>query len=233
MVFGGLWAGLAIVGGAVLVLVLGEPSVRMMAVFLGLAAGVMLAAAAGDLLPQAVLLSGFGRSFGGLVAGGLLLGGLRWLSDCLPAWAQGERRLGYLVFAGVALHDILEGLAVAVGYSVEQSLGLALVAAVGVHHVPEGIAMAAPLYRAGVARRRILLLSGLTALMTPLGTGLGLGVQGMPQRVLGVLLAMAAGAMAALALGELLPGAKQYHIRCAMAGLMVGLVAMSLLCWMS
>ena len=54
MLINGFLAGLAIVVGAGIVLAWGEPSERVMAVMLGLAAGVMAAAAGGDLLSWAV-----------------------------------------------------------------------------------------------------------------------------------------------------------------------------------
>ncbi len=234
MLINGLLAGLAIVVGAVIVLVLGEPSDRVMAVMLGLAAGVMAAAAGGDLLPAAVALGGRLGALGGFIAGGVIMQELGQIMDRLPAVnresAHSSRRVGYLVFAGVALHDILEGMAVAVGYGVTETLGLALAAAIGIHHVPEGMAMAAPLKASGTSGRFILGLASLTALMTPFGVWLGMGAQGLSMAAMGVLLAAAAGAMAALAFFELCPEAWQYHVWGGRVGFLAGLIAMLAVC---
>ena len=232
MLINGLLAGLAIVVGALIVLVLGEPSDRVMAVMLGLAAGVMAAAAGGDLLPAAVALGGRLGAIGGFIAGGVIMQELGQIMDRLPIVnresAHSSRRVGYLVFAGIALHDILEGMAVAVGYGVTETLGLALAAAIGIHHVPEG--MAAPLKASGTSGRFILSLASLTALMTPFGVWLGMGAQGLSMAAMGVLLAAAAGAMAALAFFELCPEAWQYHVWGGRAGFLLGLIAMLAVC---
>ena len=234
MLINGFLAGLAIVVGAGIVLAWGEPSERVMAVMLGLAAGVMAAAAGGDLLPAAVALSGRWAALGGFIVGGVVMQQLGAILDRVAVLAQegahSSKRVGYLVFAGVALHDILEGMAVAVGYGVTETLGLALAAAIGIHHMPEGMAMAAPLKASGTKGGFILGLAALTALMTPLGVCLGLGAQGLSMTAMGVLLAAAGGAMAALAFFELCPEAWRYQIWGGRLGFLLGLFAMLVVC---
>lgn len=230
MLINGLLAGGAIVVGAGLVLIMGRPRAVLLAVMLAMAAGVMAAVAGFDLLPAAVGLCGKWPALAGFIAGGVIMQGMGWLLDRLPVMAQAAGqstlRTGYLVFAGVALHDIMEGMAVAVGYGVMDELGLALVLAIGIHHIPEGIAMAAPLEMSGVSHWRILRLAMLTALMTPLGVVLGMGLNGLAMSVMGILLAAAGGAMAALAFFELCPEAWNYHVWGGRVGFVLGLLAM-------
>lgn len=220
-------AGLAIFWGALIVVVWREPSKSFLAFLLAFAAGVMIAVSGLDLLPAAWTVSGLVGVLKGLMGGCLLIVFLQWLLNKVFNVSKGCACTGILVFTGVALHDILEGIAVAVGFQMTETLGMMLAIAIGLHHVPEGIAMAVPLKLSGVSIAKILALAFFTSLMTPLGVGVGSLMVMAEASMIGNFMATAAGAMLYLAFGELLPEAlAQKSGAASYGGLALGVVLM-------
>ncbi len=62
--------------------------------------------------------------------------------------------MGYLIAIGIALHDLPEGIAIAVGYAAQENLGLIIALAIGLHNIPEGMATAAPLLMGGLTPQK-------------------------------------------------------------------------------
>lgn len=225
-----LIAGLATCLGSIIVILFGKPQERALAVFLGMAAGIMLAVIIVDLLPSALA---FGKPWSTLV--GFFLGVLiMYVLDLLLSWVYPQNKknsssrksyllkMGYLIAIGIALHDLPEGMAIAVGYSATTKLGLLLILGIGMHNIPEGIATAAPLRMGGMAPWRILLLSALVSLFTPIGTWVGFGLINLRPSWMALMLALAGGAMAYLVKDELLPESMRYHPNYARVGMLLG-----------
>lgn len=217
-------AGLATCAGSCIALVTGGPGQYFLGWLLGLAAGVMFSVGATDLLPTAweaggamALAVGSASSLACLV----LLDRV-WLRRRLPG-RGGYLRLGYFIGTAIALHDLPEGMAIAVGFAARPELGLGLALAIGLHNLPEGMATAAPLLAGGLSPARILVLSVLLAAATPLGTGLGLAAVQTSAAAIAPLLAAAAAAMFYVVLAELLPAALKRPPWPALLGLALGL----------
>lgn len=216
--------------GAVLVLLFGKPSRITMSPILGFASGIMLAISAFDLLPEAQELGGlFYTVLGFLLGAGLMFG----LDTLVPHTHMGggkteSRRdtqmlkVGYFIFLGIALHNIPEGLAIGAGFSARPSLGAAIAVALALHNVPEGMATAAPLLMGGMGRLRVLGLTTLAGLMTPMGTLLGIALINISPAFISIALALAAGAMVYIVSDELIPQSHRYHSHLANAGLLAG-----------
>jgi len=227
-------AGLATTCGCLLVLLFGRPQERLLATLLAGAGGVMLAVVAVDLLPHAVTLGPPRQVIAGAVLGlGFMLLAdrrLRQRSDGLPLTRQQRlKRIGLLIASGIALHDLPEGMAIAVGSETAQELGVLIAAGIALHNLPEGMATATPLIMADVKKWKILLLNAGIALFTPLGALVGLiAVQGT-QNSLAFFLSLAAGAMAFLVFAELIPLARERHPRYAFLGGITGFVFFALL----
>ncbi|OAT82947.1 ZIP family metal transporter [Desulfotomaculum copahuensis] len=222
-----LLAGLGTLAGAVLVLLCGRPGRRLFALFLGLAAGVMIAVVLVDLLPAAWRQGNPGQVLLGFSGGVLIMSAL----DMAGAVKADELRhrylkIGYLIAAGIALHDLPEGLAIAAGFEGPARLGPLLVAAIALHNIPEGMATAAPLAAGGMRPAGVLAVNALVSLLTPLGCWLGLLFLHAGAASLSLLLAMAAGAMVYIIAVKLLPESHLLHRRTARAGLFAGLVLM-------
>ena len=170
-----LLAGLCTAAGAVLLFIKIKWSNRSLAVFLGLAAGVMTAVVIFDLLPSAFL---YFRSL--IVITGMALGGaVLFLADkiLLRRFSGNEQSLitlGYLIMLGIALHDLPEGMAIALGSELKARTGAVIALGIAIHNIPEGMAIAAPLIMGGMKKSKVLLKIMLVALVTPVGTLLGL-----------------------------------------------------------
>lgn len=207
-------AGLATALGSLVVLIWKRPGRRLLAVLLGGAAGVMLAVVLLDLIPAALNLGTPLETGLGFGAGVVVIWGLDQLLTMLTNGSSLSRnasykRMGYLMAAGIAMHDLPEGIAIAGAYAAGGALGPLLALSIALHNIPEGIATATPLRMGGVRGRQVLLVNMIVSIFTPLGTLLGLFLIQLSPQHLAFLLALAGGAMTYLLKDELLPAAQQ------------------------
>lgn len=209
-------AGLATTAGCIIVLFLGNPPERLLAVLLAGAGGVMMAVVFLDLIPLALTYQQPKQIIMGLALGVMFM----WTADkILKAKYRNIpknrfnrlKRTGILVASGIALHDIPEGMAIAVGQESATKLGMLIAISIALHNLPEGMATATPLLMAGIRRDKILALTLGIALFTPLGALLGKIALGLVSISLSFFLALAAGAMTFLVLTELWPLSKERH----------------------
>lgn len=218
-------AGLCTAAGAVLLFIKREWSNRSLAVFLGLAAGVMTAVVVFDLLPSAFLYFHSTNVITGIVFGGAIL----FLADkvLLNRLSGNDKSLitlGYLIMLGIALHDLPEGMAIALGSELKARTGAVIALGIAIHNIPEGMAIAAPLIMGGLPRSKIFIKIMLLALVTPAGTLLGLGaIRSLPE-VLPFLLGVASGIMIYLVVFQLWPQAKMKGPRSRWLGFTVGMI---------
>lgn len=222
-----LLAGLGTLAGAALVLLCGRPGRRLFALFLGLAAGVMIAVVLVDLLPAAWRQGSFSQVLLGFAGGILIMTALEMAGGVkMEGLHYRYLKMGYLIAAGIALHDLPEGLAIAAGFEGPARLGPLLVVAIALHNIPEGMVTAAPLAAGGMRPARVLAVTALVSLITPLGCWLGLLFLHAGAASLSLLLAMAAGAMVYIIGDKLLPESHLLHRTAARSGLVAGLVLM-------
>lgn len=230
-------AGLATVLGALIVITFGKPGERILAVFLGFAGGVMTAVVVFDLLPSALDYGSWLIASIGFLLGLIFMLFLDIILSLLPGIRNAQNygkqgrllKMGYLIAAGIALHDLPEGVAIAVGYSAEENLGVLIALAIGVHNIPEGMATAAPLTMGGLNKLSIIFTCLAISIFTPLGAGIGLFLMHISKDFICVLLALAGGAMAFIVKNELLPEAYRRHPNYARLGLTVGVALIFLL----
>ncbi|WP_353928616.1 ZIP family metal transporter [Desulfofundulus kuznetsovii] len=222
-----LFAGLSTCLGAMLVLIWGRLGRRSFSLFSGLAAGVMLAVVLLDLIPASLRYGSATQGVLGFTAGVLLMVALDlFLNSESPVGKHDYTylKMGYLIAAGIALHDLPEGLAIAAGFVEPGHLGPLLALAIALHNIPEGMATAAPLAAGGLSPPVVLFLNGLVSLVTPLGCWLGLLLTHTSPAFLSSLLALAAGAMAYIVKAKLLPECLRLHPPMAYLGLFGGIV---------
>ena len=95
-------------------------------------------------MPSA-LLSNYKAATWGMVLGLAAI----WCSDrWLGPKMQGPETLlglGYLIMLGIAMHDLPEGMAIAMGGELKARTGMVIALAIAIHNIPEGMAIAAPL----------------------------------------------------------------------------------------
>lgn len=225
-------AGLATVLGALLVLAMGHPGERTLALLLGFAGGVMMSVIVLDLIPSALEYGSILTTAFGFLLGLIFMLGLDILIPFLPGLSNAAAtdqhshylKMGYLIAIGIALHDLPEGIAIAVGYSAKESLGVLIALSIGLHNIPEGMATAAPLVMGGKSKWAIILTCLLISIFTPFGAYLGLLLVSISNHFICLLLALAGGAMAFIVRNELMPESYRRHPNFARLGFIIGLM---------
>ena len=225
-----------------------EMSRTMQKVFLGFAAGVMIAASVWSLLiPAMEMAESRGQSVILPVGGGFVLGGLflMALDRLLPHLHIGSdeaeglpshwKRTTMIVLA-VTLHNIPEGMAVGLSFSVAAREGGALAGAValalgmGLQNFPEGAAVSLPMKSQGVSRKKAFLCGAASGVVEPIFGLLTVLVAGSIAGIMPWVLAFAAGAMIYVVVEELIPEAQLgEHSHAGTASVMAGFLVMMLL----
>ena len=195
-----------------------------LAVFLGLASGVMVAVVLFDMLPSALLFGGWLKALVGMVLGMLVLAICDRQVFNRSAAHNSLVALGYMIMLGIAMHDLPEGMAIALGSEMKARTGMVIALGIGIHNIPEGMAIAAPLLMAGIKQLRILGQILLVGLITPLGTVIGLLAVAFLPNLLPLLLGLASGIMIYLVLFQLWPQARMKDLRSRWWGFWLGMI---------
>lgn len=222
-------------------------------IFLGFAAGVMIAASVWSLLNPAIEQAEEMGQIGWIpAAGGFLLGVafLIALDSLLPhLHAESDEPEGIqtswkrttLLVSAVTLHNIPEGMSVgllfamasqAQGAAGEAYLGMAFALALGIglQNFPEGAAISLPLRREGMSRTKAFVMGSLSGIVEPVFGILVVLAAGWISPFMPWLLAFAAGAMIYVVVEELIPEAHLgEHSNVGTLGVIVGFVVMMVL----
>ena len=197
-------------------------------IFLGFAAGVMIAASVWSLLIPAIEEAESLGQIGWVpAAGGFILGvGFLLLLDTLlphlhPGSDEPEglkssmKRTTMLIFA-VTLHNIPEAMALAIG--------------IGIQNFPEGAAVSLPLRQEGLSRTKAFICGSLSGLVEPVFGILTVLIAGVIAPYMPWLLSFAAGAMIYVVVEELIPEAHLgEHSNLGTMGVMAGFLIMMIL----
>lgn len=123
-------------------------------------------------------------------------------------WEMIPLKTAYLLALGLILHDLPEGLAMAEGYLAEPKLGIMVGASIALHNIPEELMLSVPLVASGKFRSLWFLLF-FSALAEPVGAFFGLISVSILPGLLPNFLAITAGVMAWICVHELTPLAKK------------------------
>lgn len=219
-------------------------------IFLGFAAGIMIAASVWSLLIPAIEMAEQQGGQGWIpAAGGFALGGLfLWILDSLlPHLHIGSdkpeglpsslKRSTMLIFA-VTLHNIPEGMAVGLsfgmagleGAGITLASAFALAAGIGLQNFPEGAAVSLPLKKDGFSNKKAFLIGALSGVVEPVAGVLAVLLIGSISAFMPWLLAFAAGAMIYVVVEELIPEAHLgEHSNIGTISVMVGFLVMMVL----
>lgn len=222
-------------------------------IFLGFAAGVMIAASVWSLLNPAIEQAEELGQVGWIpAAGGFLLGVAFLLAldtflphlhaeEDQPEGIQTSWKRTTLLVSAVTLHNIPEGMSVGLlfamagqttGAEATAYLGMAVALAVGMglQNFPEGAAISLPLRREGMSRGRAFVLGSLSGVVEPIFGVLVVLVSGQIAPFMPWMLAFAAGAMVYVVVEELIPEAHLgEHSNVGTLGVIAGFVIMMVL----
>ena len=214
--------------GACVVFLLRQPNRNVMDAMLGLAGGVMVAAAFWSLLSPAIEMAEsldmipWLTVLVGFMGGGILLfWGDRLFAHLTEKRTQmrdtkekknGLKRCAMLVFS-ITLHNIPEGMAIGVAfgslaYALESSAlagAWMLAVGIGLQNLPEGMAVSLPLRREGYSAKQAFFYGQLSGVVEPIAAVLGALLVLKVRTCLPFLLAFAAGAMIYVVVEELIP----------------------------
>lgn len=221
-------AGLVTGVGALIAVLIKEPSKKLLSFALGFASGIMLGIATMSLIPESLKSGSLITCVLGFVIGALFM----WLIDVLlPHIHKTETdcevysKMGYFIAMGIALHNLPEGVAIGASNEISVELGLNTAISIGFHNIAEGLSVAMPLCLGRIKKIRIITITTLTGLATLLGTVLGVIMMNITQMVISGSLAFAAGAMIYIASDELIPHSHSVHSHAANAGILLGIAA--------
>lgn len=241
-------------GAATVFLFRSQITLSVQRLFLGFAAGVMIAASVWSLLipsiEQTEEAGGIGwlPAAGGLVLGALFLMGLDSLlphlhpdlfqKDSHPEGRPSSlRRTTLLVFA-VTLHNIPEGMAVGLSFALaaqnqepgSYAAAMALALGMGIQNFPEGAAISLPLRKEGFSAGKSFVYGSLSGFVEPVFGILVVLLAGLIQPLMPWLLSFAAGAMLYVVVEELIPEAHLgEHSNIGTMGVMAGFLVMMIL----
>lgn len=215
-------------------------------VFMGFAAGIMIAASIWSLLIPAIEMAEENGNTAWIpAAGGFLLGGcFLWLLDTLlphlhpgsssPEGINSSLKRSTMLFIAVTLHNIPEGMAVGLTFGMASDTiattiasALALGIGIGLQNIPEGAAISLPLKEEGFSSKKAFLYGTLSGVVEPISGILGVFLIGSLISVMPWLLSFASGAMIYVVAEELIPEAnKTEHSNLGTIGVMIGFVIM-------
>lgn len=247
-----LIAGLATGLGGLMTMFFRRQATRLLALAMGLSAGVMTYVSFMELMPEAhesfaTTMGERGASMWMIVAffGGIaLIALIDWLvpEDENPHEAHTldelndsgnhhMRRTGTMLALAIGIHNFPEGMATFVAALDGMEVALPIVGAIAIHNIPEGIAIFVPIYHSTGSRRKALCMTLLSGLAEPVGAVAGMLFL-MPfwtPVVKAVCLAAVAGIMIYISFDELLPGAERYgHHHWAIIGVVAGMAVMAI-----
>lgn len=201
-------AGVANVIGALAMTSRRSWSTRSLQTVIALAAGFMLSVAIAGLLPEAVEVLGMSAGYVALVGFVLVHITQHALGQHFHYGVETHRvtpAVGVSALAGLMLHTLVDGVAIASGFQVSEELGVLVFVAIFLHKLPEGLAISSLFLAAGVGRTRALLAACALAVATIIGAlatqaFTGIGAYG---------LALSAGVMLYVGASNLVPEFQQ------------------------
>lgn len=189
-----------------------QASVRAQRICLGFAAGVMVAASIWSLLNPAIEEAEAAGGIGWIpAAGGFVLG------------------IAFLVLLDVLLPHLHLNAKQPEGLRASWRRSTLLTLSVTLHNIPEGMAVAVPLITGGMGRAKAILITALSGAPTIIGALVGFALGTLSPFWLSLSLSFASGAMLYVVFGELLPEAilmwrSKMPALASVVGLLVGLM---------
>lgn len=184
---------------------------------LAIASGVMLSVAFFEMLPE------MGPAEINFVALGVGFFSIYIIEKLVLIHSCGESEcethtIGLVSLIGIAVESLVDGMAIAAGFSLAPAIGIPIALAVMVHEIPRGFTTSVIMKTSGYKNRTIVLGLSVDALFCPLGAALVVfWLRTVPTNLFQLLLAFAAGTFIYIGASDLLPEAhKRFNIKVVM-----------------
>ena len=189
--------------GALMGLMIKNPSKRTLGTLIGFSGGLMLSIVVFDLIPEALQNWGFINTIICCIMGIILV----TLVDNYLQLNKVDRhiKMALITAIGLMIHNFPEGIIMGCGFAAGGSLGIKMSLIIAIHDIPEGVAVSAPLMASKVKPLKILLYTMVTAFPTVIGTFIGAYIGKMSIDALGISLSFASGIMLYVVCGEMIP----------------------------
>jgi len=141
-----------------------------------------------------------------------------------------KRSVAMLVI-GMALHNIPEGLAIGIGFTLQPVLGVMIALGIATQDVPENIAIIVPLYGLTKKRAKSFIITTATILFELIGFIFSYCIlKEVSLNLLGASLALAAGFMAYISIEELIPAAQiKENLKVGIISIILGILCVLLI----
>ena len=220
--------GITTLGAASVFFLKKELNEKLQSVFLGFAAGIMVAASIWSLLnPGLEQAEKLGQPAWLICSLGFLLGVLLlYFTDSIFQGFYQKLQNGHkltncrkstlMMFFAIMMHNIPEGMAVGIAFAMAEhsaphsgcfSGAVALTVGIGIQNYPEGTAVALPLLRDGMSKKNSFLVGSLSAIVEPVFGVAAVCLAGVLLNCMPALLSFASGAMIYVVVQELIPEA--------------------------
>ena len=186
-------------------------SARALSLALHLAAGIVLAVVGLELMPEALAADPAWVPLLAFVGGGAFFIALEETIGYIQARLGGEQESGALaIFSGVSLDLFSDGVMIGTATVLNPALGLLLALGQVPADVPEGFAAIATLRKAGIGRRRRILMAAAFAIPILLGATIGyFALRDAPEIVTLAVLALTGGALVTVVVEEMISEAHE------------------------
>ena len=192
--------------------VIRKPSEKFMYILLAFAGGVMLSISFLNLIPESIRLSSIWICAAGIFLGSIVMFSLDKLIPhihpelCTMEPGSKLKKTAVYLIIGIFLHNIPEGMAIAIGTSSDIKFGLVIALAIAVHNIPEGICTSAPYYHSSKKRLKSFLLSSSTAIPILIGFSIAAVLyEYISDSVIGLIIGATAGLMIYITSDEIIP----------------------------
>lgn len=212
--------------GGIIGSIISIKSNKLMSFILEFSAGLMTAIICFELIPEALEISNIAISIFGIALG---VGSMIICDNFVNKKFQNEKnallKTGLIVGIGLAIHNFPEGLAIGSGFGASLKLGYTLAIAIAFHDIPEGISMSVPMKNGGLGTKKAIFYTMISGITTGIGAFFGSAVGNISEKLIGISLAFAAGAMLYIVSGELIPESKKiYKGRFSIIGNIIGFI---------
>lgn len=198
---------------------------RLMSFFLGLTGGFMLFIVTFHLLPESYYVSGSHTITVLGIAIGIFM--VIFIENHIDKMAKNPYiKSSLLLGISIAAHNFPEGLALGSSFMTMSNLGPTLALAMLLHDIPEGVAMAIPMKIDKQPKLKIVLYTFLIGIPTGIGAFFGAYLGTFSPIIIGLYLSFAGGTMLYIICDEMIPSAKSlYRGRASSLGIILGFVA--------